>query len=94
MMGGASCHIGEFQQSLAFSEKAIELDDEVTCTHKAPWAAADPAIVARDYVEMASRMMGHFERSLSRFPNRAWRSPWIAGTCSPLSGRAYLAFLR
>ena len=65
MMGGASCHAGEFQQSLAFSEKAIELDDKVNCTHKAPWAAADPAIVARDYVEMASRMMGHFERSLA-----------------------------
>jgi DNA-binding response OmpR family regulator/tetratricopeptide (TPR) repeat protein len=65
MMGGASSHIGDFQQSLAFSEKAIELDDEVTCTHKSPWAAADPAIVARDYVEMAARMMGHLERSLS-----------------------------
>jgi DNA-binding response OmpR family regulator/class 3 adenylate cyclase/tetratricopeptide (TPR) repeat protein len=65
MMGGASCHAGEFQQSLAFSEKAIELDDKVNCTHKAPWAAADPAIVARDYVEMASRMTGHFERSLA-----------------------------
>ena len=49
MMGGASYHAGEFQQSLAFSEKAIVLDDEVNCTHKAPWAAADPAIVARDY---------------------------------------------
>ena len=67
MMGGASCHAGEFQQSLAFSEKAIELDDKVKCTHKAPWAAADPAIVARDYVEMASRMMGHFERSFGDF---------------------------
>ena len=65
MMGGASSHIGECQQSLAFSEKAMELDDEVSCTHKSPWAAADPAIVARDYVEMASRMMGDFERSLS-----------------------------
>jgi len=65
MMGGASCHIGEFPQSLAFLEKAIELDDKVNCTYKAPWAAADPAIVVRDYVEMASRMMGHFDRSLS-----------------------------
>jgi DNA-binding response OmpR family regulator/class 3 adenylate cyclase/tetratricopeptide (TPR) repeat protein len=65
MMGGASSHIGDFQQSLAYSEKAIELDDEVACTHKSPWAAADPAIVARDYVEMAARMMGHFERSRS-----------------------------
>ena len=65
MMAGANSHIGEFQQSLAFSEKAIELDDEVACTHKVPWAAADPAIVARDYVEMAARMMGDFERSLS-----------------------------
>jgi class 3 adenylate cyclase/tetratricopeptide (TPR) repeat protein len=65
MMGGASCHIGEFQQSVAFSEKAIKLDDEVNCTHKSPWAAADPAIVARDYVEVASRMMGHFTRSLA-----------------------------
>ena len=65
MMGGASCHTGEFQQSLAFSEKAIDLDDKVNCTHKAPWAAADPAIVARDYVEMVSRLTGHFERSLT-----------------------------
>jgi class 3 adenylate cyclase/tetratricopeptide (TPR) repeat protein len=65
MMAGASCHAGEFQQSLAFSEKAIELDDVVKCTHKAPWAAADPAIVARDYVEMVSRLTGHFERSLA-----------------------------
>ena len=65
MMGGASSHIGEFLQSLAYSEKAIELDDDVACTHKSPWAAADPAIVARDYVEMAARVMGHFERSLS-----------------------------
>ena len=29
MMGAASCHIGEYQHSLAFSEKAIKLDDEV-----------------------------------------------------------------
>ncbi len=65
MMGGASCHAGEFRQSLAFSEKAIALDDKVNCTHKAPWAAADPAIVARDYVEMVSRLTGHFERSLT-----------------------------
>src|SRR3984957_17120843 len=65
MMGGAFSHIGEFEQSLAFSEKAIQLDDEIICTHKAPWAAADPAIVARDYVEMAARMMGDFNRSLS-----------------------------
>ena len=65
MMASASSHIGEFQQSLAFSERAIELDDVVNCTHKAPWAAADPAIVARDYVEMASRLMGDFDRSLA-----------------------------
>jgi tetratricopeptide (TPR) repeat protein len=65
MMGGASCHAGEFQQSLAFSEKAIELDDKVKCTHKAPCAAADPAIVARDYVGMVSQLMGRFERSLA-----------------------------
>jgi class 3 adenylate cyclase/tetratricopeptide (TPR) repeat protein len=65
MMGGASFHMGDFQQSLAFSERAIELDDRVNCTHKAPWAAADPAIVARDYLEMACRMMGYFDRSLA-----------------------------
>ena len=64
MMGGANCHAGEFQQSLAFSEKAIELDDKVNCTHKAPWAAADPAIVARDYVEMASPADGPFRAVL------------------------------
>ncbi len=65
MMAGASSHIGEFEQSLGYAEKAIELDDAVACTYKSPWAAADPAIVARDYVEMAARMMGHFERSLA-----------------------------
>ena len=65
MLGGSTCHAGEFQQSLAFSEQAIELDDKVNCTHKAPWAAADPAIVARDYVEMVSRLTGDFARSLA-----------------------------
>jgi DNA-binding response OmpR family regulator/class 3 adenylate cyclase/tetratricopeptide (TPR) repeat protein len=65
MMGGASCHAGEFRKSLAFSEQAIELDDKINCTHRAPWAAADPAIVARDYVEMVSRLTGDFKRSLA-----------------------------
>lgn len=64
-MGAAYCHMGDFQQSLPFSEKAIALDDQVNCTHKAPWAGADPAIVGRDLVEMASRPMGHLERSLA-----------------------------
>ena len=65
MMGGANFHVGEFQQSRAFSERAIELDDRVNCTHRAPWGAADPAIVARDYLEMACRVMGYFDRSLA-----------------------------
>jgi tetratricopeptide (TPR) repeat protein len=65
MMGSANCHIGDFGQSLAFSEKAIELDDRVNCTHKAPSGGADPAIVARDLVETASRVMGHLDRALS-----------------------------
>ncbi len=63
MLGSASCHIGDFRQSLDFSEKAIELDDEVNCTHKAPSAGADPAIVARDLVETASRVMGQLDRA-------------------------------
>jgi tetratricopeptide (TPR) repeat protein len=65
MIGGAYCQIGDFQQSLAFSEKAIALDDQVNCTHKAPWAGADPAIVAHDLVEMASRPLGYLDRSLA-----------------------------
>lgn len=65
MLSGASWHVGEFERSLSYSEKAVSLDDEVNCTHKAPWAAADPAIVARDYIEMSARMMGQFERSLA-----------------------------
>jgi tetratricopeptide (TPR) repeat protein len=65
VMGSAYCHMGDFRQSLPFSEKAIELDDQVNCTHTAPWAGADPAIVARDLVEMAARPMGHLERSLA-----------------------------
>jgi DNA-binding response OmpR family regulator/class 3 adenylate cyclase/tetratricopeptide (TPR) repeat protein len=65
MIGGAHCQIGDFQQSLAFSEKAIALDDQVNCTHKAPWAGADPAIVARDLVEMAARPLGYLDRSLA-----------------------------
>jgi len=65
MLSGACWHVGEFEQSLSYSEKAIALDDEVNCTHKAPWAAADPAVVARDYIEMSARLMGQFERSLA-----------------------------
>lgn len=65
MMGGANYHAGAFEESLACSEKAIELDDQVNCTHKSPWAAADPAIVARDYGEMVARLMGDFQRSLA-----------------------------
>jgi len=65
MMSSASYYSGDFQASLYFSEQAIELDDRVNCTHKAPIAGADPAIVARDYLEMALLMMGHLERALS-----------------------------
>ena len=64
-IGSAHCHMGDFQQSLAFSEMAIELDDRVNCTHKAPISGADPAIVVRDLVEMTLRPMGHLERSLA-----------------------------
>jgi hypothetical protein len=65
MMASAHCHMGDFQRSLAFSEKAIELDDQANCTHKAPWGGADPAIVARDLAEMASRPLGNLDRSLA-----------------------------
>jgi class 3 adenylate cyclase/tetratricopeptide (TPR) repeat protein len=65
MIGSAHCHIGDFQQSRAFLERAIELDDQVNCTHKAPSGGADPAIVARDLAEMAARAMGHLDRSLA-----------------------------
>ena len=59
------CHMGDFQRSLALSEKALGLDDHVNCTHRAPVSGADPAIVVRDLVEMASRPMGHLERALA-----------------------------
>jgi tetratricopeptide (TPR) repeat protein len=65
MISSAHCHMGDFQQSLAFSQRAIELDDQVNCTHKAPWAGADPAVVARDVVETAARVMGHLDRSMA-----------------------------
>ena len=65
MIGSAHCHMGDFEQSLAFSEKAIALDDQVNCTHKAPVSGADPAVVVRDLVEMTSRPMGHLKRSLA-----------------------------
>jgi tetratricopeptide (TPR) repeat protein len=65
MVSSAHCHLGDFGQSLAFSERAIELDDQVNCRHKAPVSGADPAIVARDVVEMAARPMGHLERALA-----------------------------
>src|SRR5205814_1687973 len=57
--------MGDFAQSLAFAEKAIELDDRVNCTHKSPSSGADPAIVARDLAEMALRHLGHLDRSLT-----------------------------
>jgi tetratricopeptide (TPR) repeat protein len=65
LIGSAHCHMGNFQQSLPFSEKAIELDDQINCTHKAPCSGADPAIVVRDLAEMALRPVGHLDRSLS-----------------------------
>jgi class 3 adenylate cyclase/tetratricopeptide (TPR) repeat protein len=65
MIGSAHCHMGDFRQSLTFAEKAVELDDQVNCTHKSPSGGADPAIVARDLVEVASRAMGHLDRSLA-----------------------------
>src|SRR5262249_42107298 len=65
MISAAHCHMGDFQQSLTLAEKAIELDGQVTCTHTSPWAGADPAIVARDVVETAARVMGHLDRSLA-----------------------------
>ena len=65
MMGSASCHIGDFSQSLMFAEKAIELDDRVNCTHKAPTAGADPAVVARDLIETSARVMGHLDQALA-----------------------------
>jgi tetratricopeptide (TPR) repeat protein len=65
VMGSAYCHMGDFQQALPLSEKAIELDDRVNCTHKAPWAGADPAIVARDLAEMALRPLGYLDRALA-----------------------------
>jgi class 3 adenylate cyclase/tetratricopeptide (TPR) repeat protein len=64
-IGSVHCHMGDFQRSLALSEKALGLDDHVNCTHRAPVSGADPAIVVRDLVEMASRPMGHLERALA-----------------------------
>jgi hypothetical protein len=44
--------------------EAIELDDRVNCKRNARWSGADPAIVARDLVEMAARPLGYLDRSL------------------------------
>ena len=65
LMGSTIYCLGDFPNALAYSERAMELDDRVNCTHRAPWGGADPAIVARDYVEMASRVLGHLSRSFS-----------------------------
>jgi class 3 adenylate cyclase/tetratricopeptide (TPR) repeat protein len=64
-MGTANFYLGDFRRSLAFLEQAIELDDRVNCTHKAPWGGADPAIVARDAVESTARLLGNLDRALS-----------------------------
>jgi hypothetical protein len=50
-----------------------------------------PAIVARDYVEMASRMMGHFERSLA-ISEQSMAIALERGHLFSPSGRACLAF--
>jgi class 3 adenylate cyclase/tetratricopeptide (TPR) repeat protein len=65
LMGSTIYCLGDFRNALVYSERAMELDDRVNCTHRAPWGGADPAIVARDYVEMALRVLGDFARSLS-----------------------------
>jgi class 3 adenylate cyclase/tetratricopeptide (TPR) repeat protein len=64
-MGATTYNLGDFQNALVYSQRAMELDDQVNCTHRAPWGGADPAIVGRDYVEMASRVLGHLARSFS-----------------------------
>jgi tetratricopeptide (TPR) repeat protein len=64
-IGSAHCHLGNFEQSLDLLKKAIELDDRINCTHKAPLSGADPAVVARDTAEMALRPLGHLDRSLA-----------------------------
>jgi tetratricopeptide (TPR) repeat protein len=64
-MGSTTYVLGDFHNALVYSQRAMELDDQVDCTHRAPWGGADPAIVARDYVEMASRVLGHLARSFS-----------------------------
>jgi class 3 adenylate cyclase/tetratricopeptide (TPR) repeat protein len=64
-MGTTSYSVGDFRNALVYSQRAMELDGEVNSTHRAPWGGADPAIVARDYVEMASRVLGDLARSFS-----------------------------
>jgi class 3 adenylate cyclase/tetratricopeptide (TPR) repeat protein len=65
LMGSTTYCLGDFHSALVYSQRAMELDDRVNCTHRAPWGGADPAIVARDYVEMASRVLGDLARSFS-----------------------------
>jgi len=64
-MGATSYSVGDFRSALVCSQRAMELDGETNCTHRAPWGGADPAIVSRDCVEMASRVLGHLDRSSS-----------------------------
>ena len=64
-MGATSYSVGDFRSALVCSQRAMELDGEANCTHRAPWGGADPAIVSRDCVEMASRVLGHLDRSSS-----------------------------
>jgi hypothetical protein len=65
LISAAHHQIGNFEPSLAFAEKAIELDDQVQCKHKAPWCGADPVIAGRDMVEMAARPSGYLNRALA-----------------------------
>ena len=37
LMGSTIYCLGDFPNALAYSERAMELDDRVNCTHRAPW---------------------------------------------------------
>jgi len=71
VVGSANYCIGEFQAALEYETRAIELDSEIHCSHENPIGGADPAVVSRSYLEMASSALGWLEQGRTH-SEEAW----------------------
>ena len=71
MLGVATYCIGDLKAALDYEMRALELDNEIECTHEHPIGGGDPAIVCRSYAAIIDSAMGSLDRSRIR-SEEAW----------------------